>query len=421
LKAAFPAVMVSEAMQGGCTCENADGLRIGTGNVEFAALFAPKPLGMTCANDWTINMPTKGFPQLRQLYRLFGAEENVTLTSLPQFGHNYNSVSRMAMYAWLNTQFNLGFTDPIVESDYRPLTKEEASVWDSAHPPPTSGPAFERQLLSRLTADASRQLGELLSHPDEYRNIVGRAVDVLIGRNLNEVGQIQWTAKYDRKLDGYTEAVGMLSNVTHKEELPLVLLKPERWNGDTVIWLERSGKACLYSNIPGVRLKPEVQKLVDQGLAVIGVDLIYQGEFLAYGVPFEKTRSVDNRREAPAYTFCYNSSVFAQQVHDILTVVKFVQTLGDKAAKLVVVGLNGAGPLLTAAVPQAQGAITGAAIGNAGFRFANLLDVHDPNFLPGGAKYGDIPGMIELAGSTRVIQIDASGEAPASAVQQLLQ
>ena len=40
----FPAVMVSTAMQGGCTCENAACLRVGTGNVEFAALFAPLSL-----------------------------------------------------------------------------------------------------------------------------------------------------------------------------------------------------------------------------------------------------------------------------------------------------------------------------------------------------------------------------------------
>src|SRR5688500_17711616 len=33
---AFPAVMVSTAMQGGCTCENACCLRVDTGNIEFA-------------------------------------------------------------------------------------------------------------------------------------------------------------------------------------------------------------------------------------------------------------------------------------------------------------------------------------------------------------------------------------------------
>ena len=34
-------------MQGGCVCENAPYLRVGTGNVEIAGLFAPKPLGMS--------------------------------------------------------------------------------------------------------------------------------------------------------------------------------------------------------------------------------------------------------------------------------------------------------------------------------------------------------------------------------------
>ena len=69
---AFPAVMVSTAMQGGCTCENCCLLRVGTGNVEIAALVAPRPLGMTAADDWTKEIATKGLPELKQHYRLFG-------------------------------------------------------------------------------------------------------------------------------------------------------------------------------------------------------------------------------------------------------------------------------------------------------------------------------------------------------------
>ena len=75
----FPAVMVSTAMQGGCTCENASLLRVGTGNVEFAGLFAPKPQGMTTADDWTKEMSTKGFPELKRLYGLLGAPNQVML------------------------------------------------------------------------------------------------------------------------------------------------------------------------------------------------------------------------------------------------------------------------------------------------------------------------------------------------------
>src|SRR5207247_2684471 len=63
--AAFPAVMVSTAMQGGCVCENCSYLRQDTGNVELAALFAPKPLGMSGAHDWTIDIETKGLPELK--------------------------------------------------------------------------------------------------------------------------------------------------------------------------------------------------------------------------------------------------------------------------------------------------------------------------------------------------------------------
>src|SRR5688500_490402 len=40
----IPAVMVSTAMQGGCTCENAPYLRIGAGNIDIAGLTAPRPL-----------------------------------------------------------------------------------------------------------------------------------------------------------------------------------------------------------------------------------------------------------------------------------------------------------------------------------------------------------------------------------------
>ena len=80
---AFPAVMVSTEMQGGCVCENCSYLRVGTGNVELAGLFAPKPLGMSGANDWTIDIETKGLPELKALYKLYGAEDRVMAKLLP--------------------------------------------------------------------------------------------------------------------------------------------------------------------------------------------------------------------------------------------------------------------------------------------------------------------------------------------------
>ncbi|MBN8249624.1 MAG: acetylxylan esterase, partial [Verrucomicrobia bacterium] len=77
VRLSFPAVMVSTAMQGGCTCENASLLRVNTGNVEFAALVAPRPQGVTTADDWTRELATKGFPDLQRLYELMGAKDQV--------------------------------------------------------------------------------------------------------------------------------------------------------------------------------------------------------------------------------------------------------------------------------------------------------------------------------------------------------
>jgi hypothetical protein len=94
ISAAFPCVMVSTAMQGGCTCENASCLRLNTGNVEIAALMAPRPLGMTAANDWTAEIETKGLPELQAHYALLGAPPGTVQGKKLEFGHNYNARSR---------------------------------------------------------------------------------------------------------------------------------------------------------------------------------------------------------------------------------------------------------------------------------------------------------------------------------------
>jgi dienelactone hydrolase len=440
---AFPAVMVSTAMQGGCTCENACLLRIGTGNVEFAALFAPKPLGMTAADDWTREMTTKGFPELQKLYQMLSSPHNVMLKSLTSFGHNYNYVSRAAMYQWFNKHLKLGLQEPIVEEDYERLTKEEMSVWDQEHPQPEGGSdpsaalgtGFERRLLRWINDDSQKQLREARKSPAAYREIVGGAIDVIIGRSLSEAGDVVFKLTKSTEADGCQEMLGLLRNETYQEEIPAVLLKPTSWKGQTVLWIDAQGKSGLYnqlrltaesaesaerkiktknsavsadSAVKKVMLRPEIQMLLDAGVEVVGMDLLFQGEFLAESTPITQTRRVENKRESAAYTFGYNHTLFAQRVHDILSAVKYIKQRGESEIQnskfeipgrrpgLALVGLKGAGHWVAAARAQAGGAIDLAAIETAGFRFGKILDIRDVDFLPGGAKYGDLPGIISL-------------------------
>lgn len=400
IKLSFPAVMVSTAMQGGCTCENASLLRINTGNVEFAALFAPKPQGMTCANDWTKEMSTKGFPQLKQLYELMGAPNEVMLSRGEQFPHNYNAVSRSAFFTWVNSHFKLGEKEPVIEKDYEPLTREQLSVWDAKHPAPKFGdPEFEKKLLHWITEDAKKQLEAFAQSGNEFRKLAGKAVATVIGRTFENAGEVEWKMGEPIEHADYAEVTGVLRNNTYNEELPMVVLLPDGWNRSVVVWLDDAGKSAIRKEDSS--LKPEVRELLKNKSAVVAVDLLFQGEFLKDGEAVKQTRKVKNPRESAAYTFCYNDSLFAQRVHDVLTTVKFLRTVHvdghPTPATVKIVGLGNTGPIVIAARAVAGDTIDAVAVDTGGFRFGKLLDYRDPQFLPGGAKYLDLPGMIALS------------------------
>jgi len=411
-----PVVIVSTTRQGGCTCENISGLRIGTYNLEFTALHAPKPLLLISADDDTRTMPEQGFPELKQHYRVLGAAQNVSHVALLQFPHNYNYVSRAAMYHWLNRHLDLGFEEPILERPYKRLEREELSVWDVQYPRPEVDPDFEHKLLEWLTDDAERQITALAPRDgkslERYRQVVGGAWDVLL-RKLPNDPELGFESTQSADRGKYRQTTGLLryrSIENHQVELPMVLLAPNQALQRTVIWIDEQGKSGLY--LDDGSLKAPIQRLLNSGVTVIGVDLLYQGEFLAEGQRSKRQRWLPGEEAFAGWTYCYNLPVFARRVHDILAVIAFVKRDDVKQHEIDVVGPNGTGPLVAAAVAQAQGAITRAAINTEGFRFADLKDIYDINFVPGAAKYDDLPGLLALSAPTRLWLAGEGKEAP---------
>jgi hypothetical protein len=420
----FPAVMVSTAMQGGCTCENCTYLRIATGNVEFAAMAAPRPLGMTAADDWTKEMPTKGFPELQRQYTLLGAEKNVMLKPLLQFGHNYNYVSRSAMYRFMNDRLKLGLENPVLEEDYKPLSIAEMSVWDKDHPRPKGGDDFERSLLKWMTADAAKQIAALTPKDEksssgatvglsnraagtagqastgaqssmaEFRRVVGGAVAVMVGRELPAAGDVQWAPLRTADRGEYIETAALVRYRPEREELPVLMLKPKQSNKQCVIWADENGKTGLYA---AGGLAPAVQKLLAAGTAVVGVDLLYQGEFLADGKPLSVARRVPKSREFAGFTFGYNRPLPAQRVADLLTLVAALRSMPEPAEKVQLFAAGKMAPLAALARAQAGAAIDRLALATDRFRFAALKAFDDPSFLPGAVKYGDLSAILALS------------------------
>ena len=100
LAAQAPVVMVSHTMQGGCSCENAPGLRVEYSNMEIAAAAAPRPqLLVAASGDWTKDTLTVEGPAIEHIYQLLGAPDRFRYVRF-DFGHNYNQTSREAVYGW---------------------------------------------------------------------------------------------------------------------------------------------------------------------------------------------------------------------------------------------------------------------------------------------------------------------------------
>ncbi len=394
IAAAFPAVMASTSMQGGCPCENACYLRIGAGNIDFTALAAPRPLGLSAANDWTRNLETDGLPELKRLYALLGAAKNVRGKHF-DFEHNYNALSRAMMYAFFDEHFQLGKKE-IVERDYQPLSREEMTVWGAGHPKPACGTAAEVKALTAFNAARHKEVAALTPINTEslvrYREIIGGALDVMVGRQLPAETAIE-LQPIGQKLQGDPLRQQLLvRNAEFGEEIPAVRYTPTQASGrQVVIWLDEAGKQGLED--AAGKPVPAVARLLAAGMAVIGVDLLYQGGMLVEGKPLTKARQVPHVRYALGYTLGYNDPLFVQRVHDILSLIAAC----GKAKRVHLVGIGRqVGPLAAAAAAVAGSAIDRLAVGTGGFRLAEITAINDPMMLPGAVRYGDVPFLLAL-------------------------
>jgi hypothetical protein len=273
------------------------------------------------------------------------------------------------------------------------------SVWNAEHPQPSGdqiGEAYERKLLRQMTDDAQRQLTAFKPDPQrpdslkEFERVIGGAWDTLLGRRLPERGAVRFASTKRQAHDTYTIEHGQIHYPAERELVAAVMLTPNNSTGATTIWLDERGKAALFDS-SGQPSAP-VKKLLEAGISVAGVDLLFQGS------DTESKSEIKHPRNFAGFTYGYNYPLFAKRVHDVLSTIAAVRDQRPDG-KITLVGFGPAGAWATAAAVQADKSVHGLAVDcgfeGGDFRFAGQ-SLESPHFLPGAAKYGDVETLLQL-------------------------
>lgn len=383
---AFPAVMVSTAMQGGCVCENAPYLRINVNNVAFAALMAPRPLAMSGADDWTIDIETRGLPELKQVYGLFGRESLVSAKCFPQFPHNYNLVSREMMYDWFRQNLRLDGSQTAGERELEPILPAELSVFDTDHPRPAhllSATELQDQMRaesqSQFTSRVPRTPGDLQA----FREFMAPVVRVLLDAEVPDPGDLRESRSEARTADGITRVSGQIGHRNGDDAIAYEVSIPPEFNGHLVIGVAEGGMQSAWTST-------ERDLLLSNGFGLAAVDVFLTGE----SFQGQKIPAVDET--FPGYTLGYNRPLISERVRDLTTLIGAASN--DKPIRgthLVGRGSGGIWALLAAAA--AGDKISSAVVDLDGKSLVQVDSLQSPDLLPGSARYGGLGGLVSVA------------------------
>jgi dienelactone hydrolase len=410
--AAFPAVMVSTAMQGGCICENCSHLRVRAGNIDLAALFAPKPLAMTGANDWTIDIETKGLPELKAVYRLYGAEDRVDAKCFPKFDHNYNQVSRELMYTWFNKHLRLGHAAPIREQPFVPVSPTELAVFDSSRPAPKDASSAQalRQTLTAL-AEEHRQKTKPSDRAsfEAFRKEIGTALRVMVHDSLPPPSDIEAeTSEKPTTDNGVAWKPAILKRRGSNERIPITLIEKPGSNGTVYVWIHPDGKRSVRTD---GELTPFARRLIDSGGAILAPDVFGVGE-LKPATP----APVDGNYAG--FTFGYNRTPLANRVHDILTCVAYARN-DPKVNTVHLIGFGNAGPWVIIARALCGDAVERTVADVNRFRFDAIQTTADEMILPGALKYGGLPAFAALCAPGELFLYNHRGTGVGGTVKEI--
>jgi dienelactone hydrolase len=295
-----PVNMVSLIMQGGSPCENAPNLRVGTHNVEIAALMAPRPMLMVAATgDWTKNTPHEEYPAVKSIYDLYGKGD---LVETEQFDapHNYHRESRIAVYRFFAKHI---LQDPNW-SQYteRPIRQEKLQDLMVFHGRQLPDSAIKYDQLRDQWIAAARKQNEETRDLELFRERLSYSIGA------------RWPAEVRSEIIGER------------------LLLSRAGEGDRVpgFWLPKSKQSATLIVHPdgaaAARESAVAKEALAAGRSVLLIDAFQTGTARA------------TRDHSKRYFLTFNRSDDAHRVQDIVTALAFLKQIGAQDVRLAGLG-----------------------------------------------------------------------------------
>jgi dienelactone hydrolase len=348
-----PVNMISAHFQGGCVCENAPGLRTRTHNVEIAALAAPRPMLMVSATgDWTVNTPEVEYPAVREIYRLYDADDRLAWAQVDA-PHNYNSESRMHVYRWF-ARWLLGdeapAADPERGGDIGACSTESLRVFPSAALPEGApvGPALERTLGDHARARLQSMPVDACANPSEWHEVIRRRWGHILDVEVPQPADVLSQEHPGGDLPEWSYRDVILGRRGQGDFVRGTLYRPVRRRSERpVLMVHGVGRGGFYDAL--ARPDERLRAVLALGHDAFVIDPFYTGtvpEGIAYRPPQDW------------FDLTYNAPLVGHRVQDILTALAWLRGRPG-ADDPALVGMGGAGvwALWAAALDSATAAL----------------------------------------------------------------
>lgn len=362
IAAAAPVNMVSLIMQGGCVCENAPHLRVGTQNVEVAALMAPRPqLIVAATGDWTRNVPTIEFPAVRSIYELYGAGAKVEHVQFDA-PHNFHKPSREAVYTFFAKVFQ-------GRTQNTPIQERSAPVPDA------------RDLLVLWNHSMPGHARNFTGLFADWRTMSGSHAAELDLERLRSRLALAVEATLPARTSSATEANLLVLSAGKGDRVPVHTRNAGSGQAAAAILVHPDGGAAALGD-------PSLAAAAGSGSMLLAPDLYQTGSAKA---------PVQQRHQ---HHTTFNLSDDAQRVQDILTTVAHAREKGAKQVRIIAQG--NAAPWAILAAALSQGAAT-AEVPSLGEHpeWTDDTWLSEHCFIPGLQRAGGIPAALRVLGKTR--------------------